>query len=217
MHRPNGQTLVEVLLAITVIVIGMVSLVSALINIQASATNSLEEAIAVQLGREVVEGARFIRDSNWLERENGLGSAFSDGLSSSTEADDYTGVYLWNPPQTDPNLAISFSFTADTSSDTQTIVYRNLAGLYRQFTTTPGATWQSTIYQRYVTLYPICSSDGGVTEQVVTMDTRNCSSEYAGTTQIGVQVQVTIQWTSRGNTHTRTVEERLYDWRYAKS
>ncbi len=217
MQQRIGQTLIEVLLAITVIVIGIVSLVSALISIQASASNSLAEAVAMQLGREAIEAARFVRDSNWLERENGLGSQFTDGLNSSTEANDYTAVYTWNPSQTDPNLAVMFDFTADSSTATQTKVYRNLAGLYRQFSSTPGASWQATSYSRYVTLYPICSSDGGITEQVVTADTLDCSSEYAGTTQIGVQVEVTIQWSSRNDNHTRILEERLYDWRYAKS
>lgn len=222
MHKPAGQSLIEVLLALTIIIVGMVSLVSALINTQNTATASLEETIAVQMGREALEAARFVRDSNWLERENGLGTAksgtqFNEGLASTTEANDFSGIYLWNPASTNPSTAIQFDYTADTSTDSSTTVYQNLAGLYRQFTTAPGATWQATKYSRYVTLYPICSSDGGLVEQLLSGDGSDCTTTYPGTTQIGVQVRVAVSWSSRGVTKTRVLEERLYDWRYVQS
>lgn len=217
MQRPAGQTLVEVLLALTIIIVGMVSLVSALINTQSSATASLEETVAVQLGREGIEAARFVRDSNWLERENGLGTQFNAGLQSATEANDYTGVYIWNVPQTDPGLAVAFDFAADVSTATATTVYQNAAGLYRQFPSPPGATWKATPYLRYVTLYPICSSDGASLPQFVTTDGTDCATAFPGTTQVGVQVMVTVTWTSRGVARSRILEERMYDWRYAQS
>ncbi len=217
MHRPTGQTLVEVLLALTIIIVGIVSLVSALINTQSSATASIEGAVATQLGKEAIEAARFVRDSNWLERENGQTANFNDGLESATEANDYTGVYLWNPTKTDPNQAVVFDYTADASSSSNAIVYQNSSGLYRQFTTAPGVTWTPTLYQRYVTLFPICSSDGGQTEQYVTADGTDCATSYPGTTQIGVDVLVTVSWTSRGTAHSRDLETRLYDWKYAQS
>lgn len=220
MRYPAGQTLIEVLLSITIIVVGMVSLVTALINTQATATASIEEAVAVQLGRETIEAARFIRDSNWLERENGLGTAYDEGLDENVAAspgtEDYTGVYLWNPPQTNLDSAVSFNFTADDSSATQTTVYQNTGGIYRQFSGASGSSFSPSLYSRYVTLYPICSSDGGVTEQLITADGTACATAFPGTTEIGRQIQVTVTWSSRGTSHSRVLEERIYDWRYAQ-
>lgn len=216
-RQSRGQTLIEVLLAITIIVVGIVSLVTALINTQTTATASIEEAVAVQLGREAIEATRFMRDSNWLEREQGLGSAYDDGLTSGTESNDYSAVYLWNPPQTNLEVAIQFNFVADNTSALQTIVYQNSTGVYRQFSSAPGPTWSATSYSRYLTFYPICSSDGGITEQLITADGSDCSTAFPGTTEIGRQVLVTVLWSSRGNSHTRILEERMYDWRYAQS
>ncbi|MBI4407586.1 MAG: type II secretion system protein [Candidatus Kerfeldbacteria bacterium] len=218
MIRRPGQTLVEVLLSLAIILIGLLSLTSALINTQLTASTAVEESVAIQLGREGVEAARFIRDRNWLEREDGSGTAFNVGLESdgTIEADDYTAIYTWNPPQSNPTSAISFSFLPDTS-DTSAIVYQSPIGLYRQTSSTiiPGG-WTATIYSRFITLYPICSNDAGLTETVITSDAQDCVKTHSSL-EIGVQVEVTVTWSSRGTSHTRVITERLYDWRYAQS
>lgn len=208
----SGQTLVEVLLSLAIILVGLLSLTSALINTQLTASTAVEESVAIQLAREGVEAARFIRDRNWLEREDGLGTAFNDGLESdgTIEVDDYTAIYTWNPPQADPTAAISFDFVPDTSSSS-TIVYQSAAGLYRQSTTVLGG-FTPTIYSRFITLYPICSNDSGLTETVVVSDGLDCGT----VPEIGVQVEVIVTWSSRGTSHTRVIAERLYDWRYAQ-
>lgn len=212
MVRP-GQTLVEVLLALAIILVGLLSLTSALINTQLTASTAVEEGVAIQLAREGVEAARFIRDRNWLEREDGLGTSYFAGLRSSTEANDYTAIYTWNPPQSDPSAAISFDFTPNVS-DSSTLVYQSAAGLYRQNTTVLGG-FTPTIFSRFITLYPICSGDGGLTETFVTSDGQDCITTL-GSSEIGMQVAVTVTWSSRGTSHTRVIAERLYDWRYAQ-
>lgn len=211
MIRP-GQTLVEVLLALAIILVGLLSLTSALINTQRTASTAVEESVAIQLAREGVEAARFIRDRNWLEREDGLGTSYYDGLRSSSTPDDYTAIYRWNPPQTDPSAAISFDFTPNVGSNLTT-VYKSATGLYRQSTnSTLTSAWTPTIFSRFVTLYPICSSDAGLTETVIASDGLNCGTMP----EIGVQAEVTVTWSSRGTSHTRVITERLYDWRYAQ-
>ncbi len=208
----SGQTLVEVLLSLAIILVGLLSLTSALINTQLTASTAVEESVAIQLAREGVEAARFIRDRNWLEREDGLGTSYNDDLHSSSDPDDYTAIYTWNPPQADPSAAIAFDFVPDVSS-TSTTVYQSAVGLYRQSTnTTLTAAWTPTIYSRFVTLYPICSSDAGLTETVIANDALNCGTMP----EIGVQAEVTVTWSSRGTSHTRVITEQLYDWRYAQ-
>lgn len=214
-HRP-GQSLIEVLLALAIILVGILSLVSALINAHITAAASVDSAIAVQLAREPIEAARFIRDSNWLERENGLGTAFNDGLSSATETNDYTAIYSWNPQKIDLDQSVKFDFDPNDSSDSLTAVYRGPSGLYRPPPTTSLSGFNITIYSRFVTLFPICSSNGGVTEQLITSDGQDCATTYPGTSEIGLQISSTVTWSSRGADRTVTLEDRLYDWRYAQ-
>ena len=72
-----------------------------------------------------------------------------------------------------------------------------------------------TIYSRFITLYPICSNDAGITEEFISNDKEDCVTTY-GSLEIGVQAEVTVTWSSRGTSHTRVIAERLYDWRYAR-
>ncbi|MFA6474909.1 MAG: hypothetical protein WCV88_01760 [Patescibacteria group bacterium] len=216
MHRSLsvGQTLIEVLLSITIIITGLVTLITTLVNAQASSNTTVQDVVALYLARENVEAVRFIRDSNWLKRDNGLTVVYDDGLHSGTETDDYTGIYLWKQTLSDPGTALSLDFTSDSITATQATIYQNGAGLYRQFLAPPGSGWTTTPYRRFVTLYPICSTDGGVTQVLLSADEQNCGSLSQ---QIGIQVKAEVQWESHGSTHSRVIEEQLYDWKYAQS
>lgn len=211
----SGQTLLEVIIAIAIIAIGMMSLISLLINTQITGANTQDEFVVIELGREAIEAARFVRDSNWLAQENGQTTPWNAGLRDAVDPTDYTGIYVWTPAQTNPALALAFNFLPDVSTHAATKVYRTPAGYYQQMVgavpSIPPNNWTATPYSRFVTFYPICSSTLGVTESFVSVDGTVCA-----TTQIGVQVVVTIQWSSRGTPHTRTFEERLYNWKYAQ-
>lgn len=210
--RP-GQTLVEVLIALGVILVGILSLTSALVNSQITATVSVEEVLALQLAREPLEAARFIRDSNWLQRENGYDVLFNEGLQSPNPADldDYTAVYTWDPDPAETNLdkVIQFDFTPDAPTDPLTAVRLSADNFYQ------AASGEPTGFSRLVTFYPICSTDDGVTELFVTADGENCTDLSAD--HIGVQVISTVNWLSRNTPYSVTLEDRLYNWRYAAS
>lgn len=211
---PKGQTLLEVIISAAIIVTGIVSLVSLIISIQSSSRLTYQEAIALGLAQEAIEAARFIRDSNWLEREAGTGANFYDGLySTSGGTTDYTAIYRWRPPQTDPALAVTFDFIPDDDTHSAVVVYsENASGRYRQTTgSTTGLT--ATPYSRFITLYPVCSTDGGLTETVLTADGETCAA--ISSTQIGIQVLSQVSWENSGETMKRVLEERLYDWKYA--
>jgi hypothetical protein len=149
-----------------------------------------------------------------LEREAGTAAEFNDGLFDSATLD-YTAIYRWRPAQTDPAQAVTFDFTPDTATEAATTVYQTTSQYYRQTAGTVTGGWTTTPYTRFVTSYPICSDDGGVTESLLTADGQDCGTVYVGTSQIGVQVQVIVTWDNAGETHTRTLEERIYDWKYA--
>ncbi len=216
-RQPAGQTILEVIISAAIITTGIVSLVTLIIYVQSSSRLTYQEAIALGLAQEGIEAARFIRDSNWLEREAGLGTSFNDGLYyyDATGGYDYTAIYVWKtwPPATiTPADAITFDFTPDTDADTIVRVYENAQKQYRQSSST---TWTATPYTRFITLFPICSDDGGATESILTADGQDCAST-ADPIQIGVQVRVEVSWINSGNTLTRVLEERLYDWKYAE-
>src|SRR3990167_5369955 len=150
--RP-GQTLIEVLLALAIILVGIVSLISALVNAQITAAASIDSAIALQLAREPIEAARFIRDSNWLKREAGLGANYNDDLvrDNFVDPNDYTAIYTWDPPLADPAFAIQFNFDPDSNTDPLTQIYIGPDGLYRHSPAGfPPPTFAATIYSRYV-------------------------------------------------------------------
>lgn len=210
---PKGQTLLEVIISAAIIVTGIVSLVTLIVYIQTSSRITYQEAIAMGLAQEGIEAARFVRDSNWLEREAGSGSNFYDGLYTMATLD-YTAIYQWNPIATDPAVAMNFNFTPDTSTDAATTVYQTPDNQYRQTTGTAPGGWKATTYTRYMTFYPICSDDGGMTESLITADGQSCATTL-GLTQIGVQAVAEVSWENSGRIYTRTLEERLYDWKYA--
>lgn len=211
---PKGQTLLEVIISAAIIVTGIVSLVTLIVYIQTSSRLTYQEAIAMGLAQEGIEAARFVRDSNWLEREAGSGANFYDGLYDAMTLD-YTAIYRWRSTMSDPAVAVAFDFAPDSATDAAAIVYMTGSNQYRQIASSPPGGWKATPYTRFMTLYPICSDDGGITESLITADGQSCATTFAGTTQIGVQAVVEVSWENSGTVHTRTLEERLYDWKYA--
>lgn len=215
--QPIGQTLLESLLAIAIILIGLVSVSTLLINVMSTSNIAVAETRMTQLAQEALEGARFVRDSNWLKREDGVSDAstgrlidYANGLRSSN---DTTAIYIWDPAETNPDSAIQFNFTPNSLTDTTARVYQDSAGYFRQSTGTVPADWKVTQFRRLVTLQPICfnitESDPAVAETVAAT---SCGS---GNIEIGMQITVQI---SDGNANTaapRTFVEKLYNWKYA--
>ena len=215
MYNRAGQTLIESLLAAAVIVIGVVALLAALVNSQVTADISSDEIIAIQLANEPLEGARFIRDSNWLKIEDGQAVEFNDGLHATT---DYNGVYQWNPNSTDPDTAISFGFVsgADITNAAAIVYQHSTNGYYRQSTGTLPPAFQATPFRRWVSVYPICYyTDSTPGKQVLTADGQACTDAGRPYVEVGVRIVSQVQWDSRGTTHERVVETELYNWKYA--
>lgn len=221
MYSPKGQSLIESLIAITIIIVGVVSLIGLLISSRTQSNLTENEALAVQLGSETLEAARFIRDSNWLEIEDGDTSVnFYDGLRSGTN---YNGVYKWNRLNTDPNTAITFQFISGSSAinSNQAKIYQDANGFYRQVqTATPPGGWTETQFRRWVTIYPICYATGstpfGDYDYILENDGETCADAGVPYVEVGVQVIAHVQWQAQGQTHDRYFEERLYNWKYAE-
>lgn len=217
MRTPTGQSLIESLVAITIIVVGLVSLIGLLISSRTQSNITENEALAVELGSEALEAARFVRDSNWLEIEDGNTTVnYYDGLRSGTN---YNGIYRWNRALANPATAITFQFIGGSTGieSDQAKVYQDGAGFYRQTQTTPPATWTPTQFRRWVSIYPICYVIGatpfGDTDYLIEKDGDVCA---AGDVEVGIQVIVQMRWDAPGGIHDRYFEERLYNWKYAE-
>lgn len=192
MHR--GQSLVELLIAIFVIVVGLTAATSMIFSNARTQELSAERVIAANLAREGVELAKAVRDSNWIA---GGSTSFAAGLASGT---DYTGV-----PLMEGGSFGGFSFTPNDMTHAHTLMRRSThassPGLLVQGSTASGA---NTIYRRLVTLAPICD-DGSILS--------SGSSCPGGNPQIGIRASSLVQWTNRSGTHTSLVEDEFYDWR----
>ncbi len=66
-NRQLGQTLIETLVAIFILVTGLVSALSLAVYSFQSSDNSSKQIVGTALARESIEGLRNIRDTNWLK------------------------------------------------------------------------------------------------------------------------------------------------------
>lgn len=65
--RLSGETLLELVIAITVLTIVLASVFSVLIQSSATNENSIKRVEALNIAREGIESVRNIRDTNWLK------------------------------------------------------------------------------------------------------------------------------------------------------
>ena len=190
----KGQTLIELLVAMFVIVVGLTAATNVIFSNSRAQEESAQRVVGANLAREGVELAKAVRDSNWIA---GGATSFVEGLADGA---DYTAV-----PRMEGGAFIDFDFTPDLMSDAGTIIRRstntNSAGLFVQGTDASGA---ATIYRRLVTLSPICQ-DGSILLSGDTCDSTN--------PQNGVRVSSLVEWTNRSGVHESLVEDDLYDWR----
>jgi Tfp pilus assembly protein PilV len=194
MRTLRGQSLIELLVAMVVIIIGLTAasgIVFSNIRVQEISTDRL---IASNFSREGIEYVKQIRDSNWL-----AGAAFNTGMNSGT---DYTAIPVWT---NGAFTGLDFSPTVITD-DTFTLIKLSshastTNALYVQGPSYPG---NATMFRRLLLIQPICSDTTVMTEGSA------CTS---GLTVVGVRITSTVTWTKRGMTRTSQVIDELYDWK----
>ncbi len=123
----RGFTLVETLVAITIIAIAIVGPLYAVQQALNASRSARDLLIASSLAQEAVEYVRAVRDSNYLYTfKSGANRSWLfgvDGTSGSTNC--FTAVCVVDPSQ---NVNPNDSYV----SRTVTKLYRNAAGLYNQ-------------------------------------------------------------------------------------
>jgi hypothetical protein len=197
-RAPRGQSFIEAMVAITVIV---TSISSSLALVQSSITathNGGIQVTAANLAREGAEVVRGLRDTNWLKSQS-----FQVGLVDASG--DKTARPLLD--QAGGGWSLSFAPTGLTAANAA--VYVTGDGVYLQADAQPAGSTLSP-YTRVITLQHICRDDTTGTERTVGDATTCLGSE----TLVGLNVDSTVRWRGvSGQYQTLTVEERLYDWR----
>ncbi len=205
-HIPQGQGLLETIIALGIIISGLVGVMGLTLSNQQASFDSSERVIAVNLAREGVEVIRNTRDSNWLQcaYESSVLQC-SNWDASLVSGSDTTAALLFNPETN----TWSIDFTADAISHSYARIWRRnsgtpgeLIGTYFQSAEATPSNATLTSYKRLISLSEICTDK--------TISETNCSG---GNPKIGIRVQSTVQWETSGKTLSVTTEERLFNWR----
>ncbi len=203
-HNKQGQGLIEAIVALGVIISGIIGMVNLSISNQISTDEAKEQLIATNFAREGIEVIRNIRDTNWLTCEINAGTlncnTWNQGLSSGT---DVTVSVLLNVS----NNTWSLDFTANDIDHNHARIWRRNSGTAAEigthFQSTDNPPDNATLsgFNRLITLDSICTDKSVQT---------TCSGSNP---KIGIKVQSTVQWTSKGGVADLVLEERLFNWR----
>lgn len=198
MKNQRGQTLLEVIIAIFIMVFGIISIVSLAVMSSAMSRSSTHELVATNIAREGIEVVRNKRDSNWLSIEKGDNINLYDGLHN---AQDYTAILEFVPGASD----WFFHFQPDNISNNPAKMHLDTDNIYIQRLNV-GITFRETPYRRLISMFPIC--DNG--SEYIVAEGASCAAGQ----QIGIQVISHVQWQESGDTKDKILEEKMYDWKY---
>jgi len=188
-----GQSLVEMVIAVAIILTGLVGVLSLTVSNLTGATENEARIVASNLVREGIEVVRNIRDTNWLK-----GQVWDAGLKSGT---DYTAIAVFNPTANTWEL----NFAPNSIDDPQTQFKKQDDGTYLQGT----ESGTPTAYRRLITLDEICK------DLVNKLETIKSSGEACGMNEekVGIRVRSEVKWYVSGRTRQMVGEDRIYNWR----
>lgn len=202
MRLTSGQTLMEFMVAMLVIVVGLFAAVTLVYSNRALVERDTDEVIALNLAREGVELAKQTRDSNWL-----AGRPFDVGLvgPSDSPTSDYTATPIWNGDIDRP----TFDFEADDFSHPNTSIVSSVTSTnppsLANLNKASAINGAPTLFQRLLIFHPLCDTssvlDSGTT----------CADK--GAQKIGVRVESHVHWTRQNQGKDFTIFSDLYDWR----
>ena len=231
LNAQKGFTLLEGIIAMTVITVGLVAGMSLAISNISTAQNNERRVVAVNLAREGVEAIRNMRDSNWLKVD--LNRTYSSDAGGGKQ------LYSWDSflsnqgswyasagrvftmtliPGTNP----SYNLTPyDTGADCGNNDYMcgcmadqscpiNYDPATHFYGTSVGA---ATAFHRIITLQDICYVDSNSTE-VIMEPIDGCGSvSGANPDRVGIVVTSQVRYPVGRSTQDEITRERLYNWR----
>lgn len=184
-----GFTILEVIIAIFLITVGLISVYSAATYLTSSSRISKGKLIASQFAQEGIEAVRNIRDRNWMEERdwrNGLGDNVYIPVFYNAEGDNPSGGWSLavdnNPsaPENDDRTRIYAAYDSD-----ELLFYFQVSDL-SNLPTDP-ADYRTTSFRRWIIL-EYDSSDGKL------------------------KITSRIQWRENGIPQKFEIVDYLYDW-----
>ncbi|MFA6391824.1 MAG: prepilin-type N-terminal cleavage/methylation domain-containing protein [Patescibacteria group bacterium] len=211
----KGQSLIELVVAISIILVGVISTLVLTMATIRGGTASEMQTIAGNLAREGMEVVKQQRYNNWLKIEsNSLDfTAWDTGLNDVTPS--YVYLARFNPNVTPASWSLDSNgedTTADPciTSERCRIYLEN--GIYRHKLS--GETIDVTLatpFSRTIIIKSICQKSDGAVENY-----REEAVCLADEIKVGVQVLINVVWQERGSTNTTnsvTLEDHLYNWK----
>jgi hypothetical protein len=204
----KGQNLIELVVAISIILIGVVStLVLTVATIRGGKASEMQ-TIAGNLAREGIEVVKQHRYNNWLKIEsNNLSFVnWDDGLYSASYENNLIVEFDPTPP-----ASWSLNFNIDTltrvecllDGDNNCLLYIK-DGIYSH-----DPTGVTTSFHRVLTINPICLKPDASEEMVSTShDCLGVDDE-----KIGLQVISEVSWQERNNWTSVIFEDHIYNWK----
>lgn len=190
--KERGYSILEVLIAISVIITGIFGVMSLVVKSMSSTRTALDYLVAANLAREGIELVRNQRDTNWYSANN-----FDDGL---TDAVFYTAVIDYNDA--------SFTFIADD-------IDAAACELHRQGSVYTRDMGNPTGYYRLIYFNNICQdlSVDPIVPANESVKTAGADCDL-GYTKIGIDVISRVKWQDP-STGPKTVDlnDRFYNWR----
>lgn len=234
----KGQGIIEVVVAIAVIVVGLVSIISLVVfNLNVQNYNH-DMLIASNLAREGIEVIRSVRDNNWLSSD--IDCSACEHCDQETCWDynlTYMNLYypnfedensffiyskyVWSDPGEDSGywifpLGLSWDVCTDEAEDDS-----RFCRLYiMPISTYPDIKLYDlsgdgiegaipTKFYRLIYINEICFD--GNDESILIGYNEHCDA--SGLEKIGLQILSRVGWNFRGAMRTVDIEERLYNWK----
>ena len=194
----RGQGLLETVVAMSVLLTGIVTLMTLVIVSSIGRRSSEFQTVAANLAREGIEVAVMKRNDNWIKN-----NPFDAGLSSGT---DYTFVEFFDPIAN--SWAFNFTPNDFTSNVTKIYKYTSVSnkGLMVQAASQPVNTVYSG-YDRIIAADLICY-DGA--SETYAASGATCSGSPG---KIGLRITSLVQWQEHNGMHSISEVETIYDWR----
>lgn len=181
-----GFTLIETVMAIGVISVGFVGSMVLLSKASSQATAIKDRVVAAHLAAEGVEVIRNIRDSNFIQREQGQGQGqglekrWLDGLIKNNK-DEATGVVDYNSDKIDEDGASDI--------DDQGACLN----------------WHESFYTHAIGP-DLCNTFFSRLIELKIVDDNELNTEY-------LEVKSKVQWKEKGISKSLEVIDNLYDWK----
>ncbi|MBI3572889.1 MAG: hypothetical protein HY092_01675 [Candidatus Kerfeldbacteria bacterium] len=204
MNTKSGQSLLETIIAIGVIMSATIAATSLIVSTITAGQASQEKIEAANFAREGIEVIRGIRDSNWLKIDHnqldssGSSYLWNTGLGSGTDNIVFQYVLVFQPVGVGWQAKKISGPTPPSNETSDSYIYLPASGQYftQATATVPCAGCQRTRYTRVISV------------------TKKTESLFSGTTSVQyIDLTSTVTWTDQLGLHHLDASARLYNWK----